>query len=267
MRYLKGSIAISETFDLPLLLHVRNARYIGQEQLRVLLNYECTSLARRRLAWRVDRLAQAQYLEALEQRVSGDKVYTIARKGLQYLEMLGYGLISITSSMERFVDPFTVRHWMDLMDIRLVFAHSGVLEGWKSEVEVSSENMETGDEYAKDYDAIATLRAGAKFLRQGIEYERTTKGRERYRDLRTQLAGERRLDSVLYFVRDTGRLFSVASELENAHPGILFCSIDSFRQRGVEALFLRSVLEPGASLVELLGLRTSNAPPEANIAV
>lgn len=259
MRYRKGSIALSEEFDLPLLLEVRNARCIGYEQLLALLDYERTSLGRRRLAWRVDRLVQAEYLSVLDQRVRGDKLYTIARRGLLYLEMSGHGLVSISSSMERLFDPYTVAHWMDLMDIRLRLAQDGVLSAWMSEVEVSSENIETGGEYAKDYDAIATLRAQRKAVRYGIEYERTTKARVRYMELRERLATESKLDGVLYFVRDAGRLFSVAGEMANAHPGILFCAIDTFRLRGITTPFLQNVFTPGASLAERLGLEETES--------
>lgn len=259
MRYRKGSIALSETHDLPVMLLVRNGRCIAFEQLRELLEIEAIPLARRRLAWRVDRLADAGYLDILEQRIRGDKVYTIARKGLLYLEMCGHGLITIHSSMERILDLSTVIHWIDLTAIRTRFRRDGILAEWRSEAEVSSENIETGDEYAKDYDAVATLCTARQLLHYGIEYERTTKARERYRELRDRLRSEKRLDGVLYFVRetacDTGRLFAVAGELANAHAGLLFCSIDSFLERGTEAIVFRSVLEPAASLGEMLEQR------------
>src|ERR1700691_2466557 len=105
MRYLKGSIAISETFDLPLLLHVRNARYISQRQLSILLQYGDTDLAWNRLAWRLDRLARSQYIRILEQPAHGQKIYSIAHKGLIYLEMMGYAVLSLFSKKKRLPDP------------------------------------------------------------------------------------------------------------------------------------------------------------------
>lgn len=257
MRYVKGSVAISETFDLPLLLHVRNARYISQRQLSSLLEYDESELAHKRLTWRVDRLMRAGYLDTLEQRVSGQKVHAIARKGLQYLEARGYQLISVTSAMEIFLDPMKMMHSLELAQIRLIFQRSGVLHSWKSDVEVSSENMETGDEYAKDYDAVAILRSNETLLRYGIEYERTTKALVRYRELHSLLATERKLDGVLYFVRGPERLFTVAGLLEGAHPGLLFCAADSFELRGVNALVLRSLTQPSLSLRDTLGLRVA----------
>ncbi|HTF66056.1 MAG TPA: hypothetical protein VK638_25555 [Edaphobacter sp.] len=257
MRYVKGSIAINERFDLPLLLHVRDARYISQRQLIALLQYGDTDLARKRLAWRVDRLVQAGYLGTLEQRVFGQKIHSIARKGLQYLEARGHQLISVTSAMETFLDPIKMMHSLELVQIRLIFQRSGVLHSWKSDIEVSSENMETGDEYAKDYDAVAILRANEKLLRYGIEYERTTKALVRYRELHSLLANERKLDGVLYFVRGAERLFTVAGHLEGALPGLLFCAADSFELRGVNALFLRSLTQPSSSLRDALGLHVA----------
>jgi hypothetical protein len=254
MRYRKGSIAISEEFDLPLLLRVRNARCIGRAQLYALSNLDGTDLARRRLAWRIDRLVRAQYLDTLAQRIAGDKIYVVTHNGLLYLELSGYSLISIHSSMEKLFDPPTVMHWIELMDIRLRLMRDAVLEKWTSEVEVSSENIETGGTYAKDYDAVATLLIAGRQLCFGVEYERTMKARDRYRQLREILAQERVLDGVLYFIRDTSQLFSVARELANAHPQIFFCSFDSFKARGLNALFFHSVVEPAASLPELLGL-------------
>ena len=40
MRYYKGYIALSETCDVPVLLHVRNARALCFDQLRELLSHE-----------------------------------------------------------------------------------------------------------------------------------------------------------------------------------------------------------------------------------
>jgi hypothetical protein len=259
MRYKPGSVALSETYDVPLLLHVRNARCISQEQLQVLLDYGVTSLARRRIAWRVDRLVRGGFLHTLDQRVRGDKVCTITSKGLEYLETCGHGLVSIHSTMGASLDPNSVMHWLELVDVRLIFLRSGVIAEWKSEVEVSSENIETGGEYAKDYDAVVKLCGPKQPLRVGIEYERTTKASHRYSELREHFASEQKLDAILYFVRETTRLFSVAGQLEKAHPAILFGSFESFCLRGLNALFLRSVVEPGASLAEIFGFEASSA--------
>lgn len=74
MRYPKGSIVISESLDFPLLLLVRNTKYISFRQLRILLDYDDTEFARDRLRWRLYRLARAEYIRLLEQHVQGEKI-------------------------------------------------------------------------------------------------------------------------------------------------------------------------------------------------
>lgn len=256
MRYVRGSIAISELADLPLLLEVRNARYISQLQLAGLLGYDATDLARKRLAWRVDRLASASYLQMFEQRIQSQKVFSIARRGLQYLEARGHQLISMTSTMEKYLDPSQLMHCLELNSIRLTFQRTGVLLSWKGDVEVSSENMETGGEYAKDYDAVASFRSADKILRFGIEYERTTKAHARYQGLRQLLSQETALDGILYFVRGPERLFAIANELEGAHPHLLFCAAENFALRGMNTAFLQHLAHPALSLIETLGLES-----------
>jgi hypothetical protein len=255
MRYLKGSIAISETFDLPLLLHVRNARYISQRQLSILLQYGDTELARKRLAWRLDRLAHAEYIHILEQRARGEKIYSIAHKGLIHLEMMGHGVLSLFSKKKRWLDPILMMHSLELTDIRIVLEKTGILQLWKSDLEVSSENIATGNQYAKDYDAIATLMIDGEFVQYGVEYERSTKAYARYQELRGILADERELSGILYFISGIERFFTVVGALEGAHPGLLFCCADGFEQRKMEALSVKISSQPSRTLREALGIR------------
>jgi len=255
MRYLKGSIVISEALDLPLLLHVRNARYISFSQLLVLMQYENTELARRRLAWRLDRLTNAGYVRTLEQRARGEKIYAVGHKGLTYLEMMGYGLLSLLPKRRGLLDPVRMLHALELTDIRIALGNTGIVQLWKTDVEVSSENIAHGDPYAKDYDAIATLVVRGNLLQYGIEYERSTKAFARYRELRTILSEEQRLSGILYFISGMERFFTVAAELEGAHPDLLFCCADGFGARMLDAPCIRISSEPALTLVHALGRR------------
>ena len=254
MRYLKGSISISETFDLPLLLHVRNARYISQRQLGSLLQYGDTDLARNRLAWRLARLARSEYIRVLEQRAHGQKIYSIAHKGLVYLEMMGYGVLSLFSKKKRLLNPMWMMHSLELTDIRIALGKAGILELWKNDLEVSSENIATGDQYAKDYDAVATLMIDGELVQYGVEYERSTKAYARYQELRMIFADERRLSGILYFVSGIERFFTVVGALEGAHPGLLFCCADGFAQSKMEALSVKISSQPSRTLGQALGI-------------
>ena len=58
MRYYKGYIALSEACDVPILLHIRNARAICFDQLFELISLEMEAPLVRSLRWRVARLAK-----------------------------------------------------------------------------------------------------------------------------------------------------------------------------------------------------------------
>ena len=59
MRYYKGHFALSETRDVPVLLHVRNARAICFDQLCALLSLDLLPERPRSLRWRLARLEKA----------------------------------------------------------------------------------------------------------------------------------------------------------------------------------------------------------------
>ena len=67
MRYYKSYIALSETCDVPVLLHVRNSRALCFDQLRELLSHEMLAVIVRSLRWRVARLEKV----GLVARLSG----------------------------------------------------------------------------------------------------------------------------------------------------------------------------------------------------
>lgn len=254
MRYPKGSIVISESLDFPLLLLVRNARYISFRQLRILLQYGDTELAADRLGWRLDRLARAEYIRLLEQRVQGEKIYSIAHKGLSYLEMMGHGVLSLLAKRRRLLDPALMIHALELTEIRIAFRDAGVLQLWKTDVEVSSENIATGEQYAKDYDAIATLAIQGTVQQFAIEYERSTKSIARYGELHAILGEEQKLSGILYFIFGVERFMTIVEELEGAHPRLIFCNAEEFRSRKLNAHCLRTSLEPMITLARFLGV-------------
>jgi hypothetical protein len=146
-------------------------------------------------------------------------------------------------------------HSLELTDIRIALDQIGILQLWKCDLEVSSENIATGDHYAKDYDAVATVMSNRKYVQYGIEYERSTKAYVRYQQLRGILGDERRLAGILYFIKGIDRFFTVVGELESAHPGLLFCCADNFEHRKLNALCVRMSSEPSLTLGQALGVR------------
>ena len=66
MRYYKGYIALSDACDVPVLLHVRNARAICFDQLLELISLEMVAALSRSLRWRVARLEKAGLIARME---------------------------------------------------------------------------------------------------------------------------------------------------------------------------------------------------------
>ena len=260
MRYRKGSIVISETHDVPLLLLVRNAGYVKHEQLLLLAGYEKSRASLTRFLWRIRRLVSGGFVAPLSERVEGDKVYSITRKGLEKLEGFGHSLYSVHSEMETICHPAKMMHCLELNEIRLTLSRYGLLGSWLSDVEVCSENLLAEDKYVKDYDALAVLRVGDWRLQCAIEYERTTKSLARYAEIRQTISQERSVDAILYVVREVERLFLVAEQLAGAHRGILFVTASAFLRFGPDAYSIRTN-SSGGSLEDLLVKLSSELQP------
>src|SRR5271166_3235755 len=217
MRYRKGSIVISEAFDIPLLLLIRNSGYITHEQLIALSGYDKSQSAVCNFLWRIRRLLAGGFVGLFDRRIEGHKVYSITRKGLAELESFGHMLYSLNPETTSICQPSKMMHCLELNDIRLTFVRYKLVDTWLTDLEVCSENLMTADQYVKDYDAVTILEIGDQKLTCAIEYERTNKSPARYLEMRRALLQEKMVDAVLYIVRDVERTFSIVEQLCAAH--------------------------------------------------
>ena len=159
MRYYKGYIALSETCDVPVLLHVRNARALCFDQLRELLSHEMLAVIVRSLRWRVARLEKVGLVARFnEQRFLGRPVYRITQQGLECLESRGHCLVSMPSDTEQILHPSKIAHALELVNIHLAFARTGLLRSWKTDLEITSRNLIATSGASKDYDGGGSLR-------------------------------------------------------------------------------------------------------------
>ena len=251
MRYRKGSVIINEAQDVPLLLLVRNSGYVKHEQLLFLAGYDKSKASLTSFCWRVRRLISGGFISLVGGPVDGDKVYAITRKGLEKLEIYGYTLLSLHSEAQTINQPARMMHSLGLNEIRLTFQRNHMLTSWLSDLEVCSENLLTGDKYAKDYDALAVLNIGGRQLHCAIEYERSSKSHARYEEIRRSISDERLVDAILYIICGPERLFLVADHLAGAHPGILFVTDSAFLRFGPDAYSVKTA-SAGGALEELL---------------
>jgi DNA-binding Lrp family transcriptional regulator len=229
MRYRKGHVAISEDRDVPVLLHIRNARAITLDQLWELLALEKVEESRRSAQWRISRLEKSGLIERIDAgRFFRQPVFAITTMGMSLLEYRGHTLVSVSSETGHLLHSSQIFHALELVNIRLALAKNGSLRSWKTEIEVASRNLVYSSGAAKDFDALAEIQYDVQLYRIGIEYERTVKAAARYAEIRESLNRDRSADMVLYLASSYDVLHVLAVELRGASKHIGFATSDQF---------------------------------------
>jgi hypothetical protein len=83
----------------------------------------------------------------------------------------------------------SVFHALELNEIQLSALRAGLLVRWISSMEIRSQNELTRFGFAKDYDAVVTVRTEAGEPRFALEYERSLKPKRYYNHIAAALSG------------------------------------------------------------------------------
>ncbi len=236
MRYFKGYVSISDERDIPVLLHIRNARALSFHQLCELLLLDELEKLRRVVNWRVTRLQKHGLIQRFKQdQFRGQPIFAITPLGLRVLESRGHYLLALPSTAERIIHVNQIPHAMELVEIRLALSKQGILRSWQSELEIASRNLVLESRTAKDYDAVAEILIDHEVHSFGIEYERTAKAAARYHEIRETLGRDRTVDVVLYLTSDRNILYLLAVEMGGVAKRIGIALSESFRQNLLDA--------------------------------
>jgi len=198
MRYPKGSISISAGQDIPLLRQVLESQFITHDQLFEFMRLGCYELKRHSFNWRVRRLVQSGFLDLCSRQHC--LVYSIASAGASLLEVTEEYCLVLQKRRQRQREAGAYNHSLELNELHLSLLRQGVLERWEPEIAVRSANELTPHGYAKDYDAIVTVRIEDKTASFALEYERTLKKPSDYTRIRTLIEEENRLNLFIYVV-------------------------------------------------------------------
>lgn len=213
MRYEKGSININPARDVPLLQQVLRSSFVTGTQLFEFLQLQSLERSERAFHHRLRRLIKHGLIE--KQRVmihDCGPIYALTTAGLSLLTDLGE-LYAGRSGIESANDGFL--HWLEINDLHLALLRAGVLAQWIPSTEICSQNDLTTFRYAKDYDAVVSVRWNGSEFRFAFEYERTAKTLSRYLDICDALESDMHLNVILYaasnyhlmcFLRDNLRL-------------------------------------------------------------
>jgi len=230
MRFARGSVSVSETRDIPLLLHVRNAKFISHDQLFHILQMAALEYSRESFNWRVKRLSSGHYLSACEGDFgNGTVVYRITRRGLTQLESNGHFAAVLNSKTQHLPHPSQVHHALELNAIQLELAREKILVAWKSDVEAASWNTVSRNPLEKDYDAVVDVWNRATAARFGLEYERTLKSGQQYDRIRRALETEDKLGCILYLTAGEEMSLHLANELSGVPKRLAFATAKAFR--------------------------------------
>lgn len=192
-----GRLVISMEKDIPLLELVRDCTYITRPQIEQLVRQQESYRNRSR---RLSRLVEIAHLATHGQETpySGN-VYSIARRGLAVLEVIGKGLFSVTSETEVLSNDLQIAHYLGINKTRLQLLETFHIRKWWSDRVLQSLNIATNSPTVKDYDAIIDVSISQdRVIKLGFEYELTMKSRDRYAEIRRLLEREEGVSGVLY---------------------------------------------------------------------
>ena len=198
MRYPKGTIIVSRTRDVPLLEHVQHCGFATREQLFEFLQLDRLERSRPAFEQRVQRLEKHDLIRRQSGLLNGHEwVYSITPKGASRLTEMGE-LYAGRGVREQGDGQMIVNHWLEINEIHLALRRNNLLVRWTPESEIRSQNDLTTFGYAKDYDAIVTVKCADTDRRFALEYERSVKTRSKYEDICRDLDGEFHVSTLLY---------------------------------------------------------------------
>lgn len=197
MRYLKGTIALSDTRDYPLLRRVLHCGFATSVQLFEFMKLDYCASSRNEFDNRLRRLVRHELLRRRElPAMNRGVVYSLSANGAS--ELIGRGEYLAARSDRGAGLNGNVHHALELNEIHLALKRTGMLIRWTPESEIRSSNEFTSIGYRKDYDALISVRVEGRECRFALEYERTPKAKRRYQAIRERIETETRVRHFLY---------------------------------------------------------------------
>lgn len=234
MRYAKGAIHLNEAKDIPLLQQIFQSAYATQQQLFEFMRLRGCEQSGGALRTRLARLVKHDLVERHTALGLSSSVYSISPNGRDVLIFRGEPYAGRGCGLDRPLS--TAQHAVDLNGLHLAFLRSSRLHEWLPETEICARNILTTWGYAKDYDAVATVRdEKGRLITFALEYERSSKTDAEYQSVAIALNREARVDFVLYVIT-TAHLFArVSAALAQCRQHIVLCFVSDLHARLFDA--------------------------------
>ncbi len=232
MRYLKGSIALSDTKDYPILRRVLHCTFVTPGQLFQFMKLDYCASSRNAFNNRVRRLLAHQLLIKHEiSTMNHGVVYSISPAGAS--ELIGKGEYYSGPIESGRTSNGHVQHALELNDIHLALKRTGELARWTPESDIRSRNELTNIGFVKDYDATVAVRLDGREHQFALEYERTPKAKRHYAAIRKRIEVATEFSHFLYLVSNHDLLLFLIRE---------FCECNRAVYFGLRSDFLREAL-------------------------
>ncbi len=221
MRYLRGSIALSDTKDYPILRRVLHCTFVTPRQLFQFMKLDYCASSRNAFNNRVRRLLAHQLLIKHEiSTMNRGVVYSISPAGAS--ELIGKGEYYSGPIESGRTSNGHVQHALELNDIHLALKRTGELARWTPESDIRSRNEFTNIGFVKDYDAAVTVRIDGQEHQFALEYERTPKGKRHYRAIWKRIEAEAEFLHFLYLVSNHDLLSFLVREFYDCSRAVYF---------------------------------------------
>lgn len=232
MRYLKGTIVLSESKDYPLLRRVLHCSFVTPDQLFQFMKLDYCSFSRNAFDNRLRRLVLHHMLVRHEiPTMSRGVVYSISPAGASELITKGEYYAGPMGS-GRF-NGSHVPHALELNDIQLALKRSGELVRWTPESDIRSRNELTNIGFVKDYDATVAVRIEGRECQFALEYERTPKAKRQYSAIRKRIEAETEFDDFLYLVSNADLMSFLVHEFHDCKRTVYFGLRSDFLSEGL----------------------------------
>jgi hypothetical protein len=223
VRYPKGSLQLNQSRDVPLLRQVLRSEFVTHSQLFEFMRLNHYERSRKSFDWRLRRLVDRELVRRkTTPGCTGEFVYSLATTAAVLLQGMGeYCLVGRDRFNGKEAER-SVLHALGLNEIHLSVLRAGLLVRWIGSMEIRSQNELTAFGFAKDYDAVVTVRSEAGEQRFALEYERSPKPMRYYRDVAASLSREAHVHQVLYLVCNYDLLQFISGFFGNSQRRVFF---------------------------------------------
>lgn len=223
MRYPKDSIQLNESRDIPLLRQILRSEFATHSQLFEFMRLNRYERSRKSFDWRLRRLVDRELLKRqTTPGCTGEFVYSVAARAAMLLQGMGEYCLVGRDRFNGKESERSVLHAIGLNEIQLSALRAGLIVRWIGATEIRSQNELTGFGFAKDYDAVVTVRTERGERRFALEYERSPKPIRYYRDVAAALGREARIDHLLYLVPNYDLLRFISGFFRNSQCRVFF---------------------------------------------